>query len=229
MKTTIIIGAIIIVVLSVTYIVLPAKHATAPLIDNSATTTATTTTLVTTPTNTTTEPDTPDIPIPQPIGKIKATNFTGTLEQVNTGCFADGECYVVVDGKHITLIMGRREEEVGSIIGVPSIGDLEPAIGAKVEVYAKDNLDGTYTLYGSKGFYVKVLHPTDKSVSAESCVVGGCSGQLCVDPSKDQGVTNCMYSPQYACYKTAECKRQTTGECGWTETSTLKQCLATAG
>lgn len=93
----------------------------------------------------------------EPGGKLKVANFSGTLQEVSTGCFADGECYVVVGGKHITTIMGWREaKELGSIIGVESFGDLESHIGEEVEVYAKDNGDGTYTLYGSSGFYVQL-------------------------------------------------------------------------
>lgn len=89
-------------------------------------------------------------------GKLKAANFSGELEEVNTGCFADGECYVVVDGKHITVLMGWSRDTVGTVQGVEGIGDLESHIGAEVEVYAQDLSDGTYTLYGSEGFYVKL-------------------------------------------------------------------------
>lgn len=89
-------------------------------------------------------------------GKLKVANFSGKLEKVNTGCFVDGECYVVVDGKHITVIMGWSRETVGSVIGVKDFGDLENHIGEQVEVYAQDKSNGTYTLYGSEGFYLKV-------------------------------------------------------------------------
>lgn len=89
-------------------------------------------------------------------GKLKAANFSGTLEEVNTGCFADGECYVVVDGKHITVLRGWSRDTVGTVQGVEGIGDLESHIGAEVEVYVQDLSDGTYTLYGSEGFYVKL-------------------------------------------------------------------------
>ncbi len=88
--------------------------------------------------------------------KLKVGNFTGKLEEVNTGCFVDGECYVVVDGKHVTVLRGWNSDTVGSVIGTADgIGGLEALIGQDVEVYAKDNGDGTYTLYGSEGFYVK--------------------------------------------------------------------------
>jgi hypothetical protein len=89
-------------------------------------------------------------------GKLKVANFSGPLEEVNTGCFADGECYVVVDGKHVTAIMGWSQETVGSVQGVEGFGDLENHIGKEVEVYAQDSGDGKYTLYGSEGFYIRL-------------------------------------------------------------------------
>ncbi len=92
-----------------------------------------------------------------PVGKLKAANFTGKLDKVDTGCFSDGECFAVIDGKHVTTLRGWSQAEVGSVQGVPSFGDLEQVIGKTVEVYAQDLSDGTYTLYGSAGFYIKVL------------------------------------------------------------------------
>lgn len=88
--------------------------------------------------------------------KLKAANFTGKLEKVDTGCFVDGECYVVVDGKYITTTMGWSRETVGSVQGVESFGDLEKHIGEQIEAYVHDKGDGTYTLYGSEGFYIKL-------------------------------------------------------------------------
>jgi hypothetical protein len=165
----------------------------------------------------------PDVPV----GKLKVANFTGKLEKVDTGCFADGECYVEVDGKHITAIMGWSQKTVGSVQGVDGFGDLESHIGAQVEVYAQDNSDGTYTLYGSEGFYIKLLTKPISSAQG-SCVVGGCSSQLCVDASQGNVVSTCEYREEYACYKTATCERQSSGRCGWTETTTLKSCLMNA-
>lgn len=89
-------------------------------------------------------------------GKLKVINFSGKLEEVDEGCYSDGECFVVIDGKHVTVIWGWRQEVVGSVLGVPSFGDLNNHIGDTFEVYAKDNGDGTYTLYGSEGFYIKL-------------------------------------------------------------------------
>ncbi|MBP6859197.1 MAG: hypothetical protein KBC69_01055 [Candidatus Magasanikbacteria bacterium] len=92
----------------------------------------------------------------EPVGKLKVANFSGKLQKVDTGCFADGECYVEVDGKHVTAIMGWSQAVVGSVQGVEGFGDLESHIGQDVEVYAQDKGDGTYTLYGNAGFYIKL-------------------------------------------------------------------------
>jgi hypothetical protein len=91
-----------------------------------------------------------------PLGKLKVANFSGKLEKVDVGCFADGECYAEVDGKHITAIMGWSQAVVGQVIGVEGFGDLESHIGEEVEVYAQDTGDGKYTLYGNAGFYIKL-------------------------------------------------------------------------
>lgn len=59
------------------------------------------------------------------------------------------------------------------------------------------------------------------------CRPGGCSGQLCTD--KPDMVTTCEWREEYACYQTATCERQPSGECGWTKTEELQQCLTTGG
>ena len=189
-------------------------------------------------------------------GKLKADVFTGTLEEVHTGCFADGECFVVVDGKHITAIMGWSQDEVGTIQGVEGFGDLERHIGKNVEVYAHDLQDGTYTLYGSEGFYVKLLGdnvsgssgpgiaigepnpgiplPPDligdepkPQIVKDGCMVGGCSSQLCGEANIVGGlISTCEYRREYACYQVATCARQADGICGWTVTPELTQCLS---
>ena len=63
----------------------------------------------------------------------------------------------------------------------------------------------------------------------DGCKVGGCSGEICSEASvAGDLVTNCIYTPQFACYKTARCERQTTGKCGWSQTPELQSCIATA-
>jgi len=66
--------------------------------------------------------------------------------------------------------------------------------------------------------------------SGPKCVVSGCSGELCVDSTDNSssGISICIWSNKYACYKTAKCEVQSNGKCGWTATSTLNACLSQA-
>jgi hypothetical protein len=82
-------------------------------------------------------------------------SFSGKLEKVNTGCFSDGECYVEIGGKHVTLIMGRSREVVGKIMaGDNSIGGLESLIGTNFQVYVAKIDEKNYTLYGDENYYI---------------------------------------------------------------------------
>jgi hypothetical protein len=40
--------------------------------------------------------------------------------------------------------------------------------------------------------------------------------------------TACQWQAHFACYKSAECTVQADGQCGWTETEELKQCIENA-
>ncbi len=62
-------------------------------------------------------------------------------------------------------------------------------------------------------------------VAQAKCIIGGCSNEVCSDT---QHVSSCIYRASYACYKTATCERQPSGECGWTPSPTLAACIAAA-
>lgn len=55
------------------------------------------------------------------------------------------------------------------------------------------------------------------------CRPTGCSSQVCAD---EDVITTCEYRPEYACYASAVCERQLNGECGWTMTEELANCLS---
>ena len=57
------------------------------------------------------------------------------------------------------------------------------------------------------------------------CRATGCSGQVCSDTDV---MTSCDWRPEYACYATAMCTRQTNGNCGWVMDDALRSCLAKA-
>lgn len=82
--------------------------------------------------------------------------FTGKLQEVNTGCFADGECFVTIDGKHVTTTWGWTQEIVGSVKDVEGFGDLEQHIGKQIEVYANKLENGDYTLYGNASYFIEM-------------------------------------------------------------------------
>ncbi len=228
MKNHLLWGVLGVVIISVVAIVLTGyKTVEAPHIDQtdndlSSTTTPTTPPPATTTPVVSTSSSTPGVPPPRPstpVSPVTQSTFTGTLTEVNTGCFADGECYAVIGGKHVTLTIGRKQEPLGTIVGVPSIGDLESHVGEKATVYAKALPDGTYTLYGNTAYYVAV---TPKVTNG--CVVGGCSSQLCGEEGEDL-VSTCEWTEKYSCYQTAVCERQPSGQCGWTETAELLACF----
>lgn len=61
-----------------------------------------------------------------------------------------------------------------------------------------------------------------KGRTADGCIRSGCSGQICAD---EDMMSTCEWREEYRCYETARCKRQSDGQCGWTETKELTSCL----
>jgi hypothetical protein len=57
------------------------------------------------------------------------------------------------------------------------------------------------------------------------CVVGGCSGQICTEEGGPGIISTCEWIPEYACYDSATCARQPSGDCGWTQTDELRECI----
>jgi hypothetical protein len=62
----------------------------------------------------------------------------------------------------------------------------------------------------------------------EGCVRAGCSDQLCVEEGMDIAST-CEWRPVYECYQQATCDRQQNGQCGFTPTHELVECLEQPG
>lgn len=65
--------------------------------------------------------------------------------------------------------------------------------------------------------------PLPTPVVSGGCYVGGCSNELCSD--RPNVASTCMYRDEYVCYRKARCERQYYGQCGWTQTPELSQCL----
>jgi hypothetical protein len=84
--------------------------------------------------------------------------------------------------------------------------------------------DYTFNLTNATTSAITFIVSYKKTVSGGPCYIGGCSAQICSD-QKDV-VSTCEYTQKYACYKTATCERQPSGQCGWTLTPALSACLS---
>jgi hypothetical protein len=109
-------------------------------------------------------------------------------------------------------------------------GLITPIENLSSDFYQKYDVEGIFSVTDSV-VIEKENNPEPKPTPApvtpepivKKCYIGGCSSQLCSD---EPGMAStCEYREEYACYRTAECKVQPDGECGWTETAELKACL----
>ncbi len=66
----------------------------------------------------------------------------------------------------------------------------------------------------------------DLVTAPKQCYVSGCSSQICSD--SEDVISTCEWRSSYACFATARCEPQPDGECGWTPTKELTQCLQLA-
>jgi eight-cysteine-cluster-containing protein len=72
----------------------------------------------------------------------------------------------------------------------------------------------------------QVPNPPEGNIVANGCAVAGCSGTICTSVENAPNVvTTCEYRAEYACYQNASCEKQADGQCGWTQTAALQQCL----
>jgi hypothetical protein len=67
------------------------------------------------------------------------------------------------------------------------------------------------------------LPQSSSAAGMKPCIKTGCSGQICSD---HEVISTCEYKPEYECYKKATCERQANGDCGFTKTKELTDCLA---
>ena len=82
---------------------------------------------------------------------------------------------------------------------------------------------GFFVLKSTKPATDDKLVAGSEQTASGGCFVGGCSNQICSD--QEGLISTCEFKEEYACYKTATCERQTSGKCGWTQTSGLQACL----
>ena len=131
------------------------------------------------------------------------------------------------NGKEIGMALGTAQGEWMTESFVPFVATLEfdaPILSAKGElVFEKSNPSGLSENDNSLRIPIKFERRTVKeSRQKNGCIITGCSSQICAD---DEVITTCEYLPEYACYNTTICEKQSNGECGWTVTNELQNCL----
>ncbi len=90
------------------------------------------------------------------IANNQPVTFSGKIQEVNIGCFYDAECYIIIDGKRLTVMRGWSQGELGHVRGVENFSVLETYVGETAKVFAGKNVDGSYTLYGNSKYYLEV-------------------------------------------------------------------------
>lgn len=87
--------------------------------------------------------------------------WSGKVTSVDNSCIFDGVCSLTVEGKIVIISDGFRapekDFEYGDISSINDLGGVDKALGKKVSIYAKKNLDGTYTIKGSTAYYIKLI------------------------------------------------------------------------
>jgi hypothetical protein len=94
-----------------------------------------------------TTPIEPDVPFAAP-GERR---FTGTVDSINTGCYADGECSMQIDGRKVVWLRGWSRATWGSVQQPPDVGTY---VGKRVEVWCKVEEDHC-TLEGNAGYFIR--------------------------------------------------------------------------
>jgi len=88
---------------------------------------------------------------PQPAAPATERKFTGVVGKVDTGCYADAMCYMLVDGQRVVFGMGWSRETWGQVAPREPI---ESYVGRTVEVYCQQRGDECW-LAGNKDYYVR--------------------------------------------------------------------------
>jgi hypothetical protein len=70
-------------------------------------------------------------------------------------------------------------------------------------------------------FYLLYQNPA-ATTTKKPCLKTGCSKQICSDQTV---MSTCEWREEYACYRKAACERQADGNCGFTKTPELTNCL----
>jgi hypothetical protein len=94
-----------------------------------------------------TTPMQPNVPMAAP-GERR---FVGTVESIDTGCYADGECSMRIDGRKVVWLRGWSRATWGHVQQPPDVGTY---VGKRVEVWCKVE-DDHCTLEGNAGYFIR--------------------------------------------------------------------------
>jgi len=66
---------------------------------------------------------------------------------------------------------------------------------------------------------------TPRKETDKKCKIGGCNGEICQNADDEDIMSICQYKDEFACYKNTDCTVQSDGNCGWTQSEELVNCL----
>ena len=159
-----------------------------------------------------------------PATDAEPTGRTWRVEDNGIRCFR-APCF----STDAFVLNGRRSARLSGI-DLSEVGASEAQIDDAVEALSSDQgflvsgrarwgwswSAGWSRTFTASQFYLRAI------ARENDCVVSGCSGQVCSDEVR---ITTCEWRFEYACYRDAACERQDDGECGWTQTEELTQCI----
>ncbi|MES2214141.1 MAG: hypothetical protein V4465_01995 [Patescibacteria group bacterium] len=170
---------------------------------------------------------------PRPYGQVKLrlgeTARFANLSVTPTSLIEDSRCPANVQCIQAGTVRVKVALVSGMGTSTPTIklGEFATTEAETIKLVSVDPVKTTGGIdSGDYVFTFDVEKTKTSPVASGGCYVGGCSSEVCSD--QPNMVSNCLYTESYACYKTATCERQATGQCGWTNTPTLAMCLANA-
>ena len=156
-------------------------------------------------------------------GRFKTISITPLSVEEDSRCPSDVTCIqagtvrlkiqVVGSAGTATSIVKLGQEFTTQGMNI-TLTDVIPAKNSKINT---EETDYRFTLMVTEQDVPVVTTPVG------ACYRGGCSSQICSD--QQDMVSTCEYREEYACYQSAVCERQTSGQCGWTQTPELRACL----
>ena len=222
---------IVIIIAAILIFVAVASKNTEPVPTPTVTTTPTPTVTITpTPTPT----PTPDVTVTTPKANSQISSpLAVTGKAPGTWFFEANLRLIARDANGLTLGSNGAQAQgewmtSGPVAFKGIVTFTKPTTPTGTLVIMNDNPSGLPQNDKSFSVPIRFILPTQTktaTTTAAACIRTGCSGQICSDKNV---ISTCEWTEKYACYQTATCERQSNGSCGWTQTSALQNCLATA-